>query len=89
MNLIHITPQNVLRHEWIGQTVEATQNGKTICSGKIVDETKHTFIMEEKNGAEKKIVKNQTQFILTLNQQKVKVEGKTLELRSFDRVKGK
>lgn len=88
MNMIPINPQNVLKHEWIGLKVKAI-NGEKEIVGKIVDETKHTFIMEQLNGVEKKIVKNQTQFILKLSNQTVKVDGKAMELRSHDRVKGK
>lgn len=83
--MIEITPENILSHEWIGLSVVAIVGKKSI-EGKIVDETKQTFTIEEK-GKEKKLVKKETEFEIKLGSKKVHVLGSALMFRSEDRIK--
>lgn len=84
--MIAITPENILSHEWIGLDVKAIV-GKKSMQGKIVDETKQTFTLEEKNGNEKKLVKKETVFEIQLEKKRVQVLGSALVFRSEDRIK--
>jgi ribonuclease P protein subunit POP4 len=85
-----ITPQNIVRHELIGLSVqikESTDPTQRGLRGKVVDETYNTLRIEAKN-KELTIPKTNTIFIFTLpNGVKVKVNGKLLVGRPEDRIK--
>ena len=87
-----ITPNNIIRHELIGLKVEVVgaKNPKNIgISGKVVNETNKTLVIETKKG-EKRIFKSQVTLQLTLPSKKVvEVDGKLLAGRPWDRVKKK
>ena len=54
--------------------------------GKIVDETKNTFIIEV-DSKEKKLLKDQVTLIIHFEKEKVKVEGKLFLGRPEERIK--
>lgn len=85
-----ITAKNLVRHELIGLDAEVAESrNKTLVGvrGKVVNETKKTLVMRTKKGI-KKIGKATSDFIFTLpDKRKVKVRGKTIELRPEDRIK--
>ena len=82
-----LNEKNVLAHEWIGRNVSVLSNhGKHEREGKIVDETKETFTVEEK-GTEKKVVKREKTFELKEGSRKYRVSGKLLAFRPEERLK--
>jgi ribonuclease P protein subunit POP4 len=85
--------RNILRHELIGLKVKvynAKNKSLKKISGKVIFETKHTLIIEKKNGKRKIVPKRGTVFIFWLdNGKKVKVLGDLLEGRPEDRLKKK
>lgn len=85
-----ITPENITRHELIGlkaKVEKSRNNSASGISGKIVDETRNTLVMETKKG-EKKTVKNDTLYSFVLpSKAKVEVEGKLIVGRPEERLK--
>lgn len=80
-----ITPNNLVRHELIGLTASA--NG---ARGKIVDETKNTIIIKNSEGKEKKMIKKDNTFQITLpDGTVVQVKGEVLQGRPEERIKKK
>jgi ribonuclease P protein subunit POP4 len=79
-----------MRHELIGSNVKVrnSNNLDYNFSGRIVDESRNTFIIEKK-GKQKIIIKKDVDFIFSLGKYDVKVAGKTLLGRSEDRVKNR
>jgi len=63
-----LTPHNIIHHELIGldtEVVDSTNSSLTGIRGKIVDETKHMFIIET-DVQEKKVPKSCSSFIFTI-----------------------
>lgn len=86
------TPQNLVKHELIGlmAKVAESKNPKSVgLSGKVIDETRNTLIIEKKDGKEAKLIKEGNVFIFDLGGQKVRVDGKVLVARPEDRIKKK
>jgi len=88
--MIKITPQNILRHEIIGLNTKLveTRNRQLIgLEGLVVDETKHTFTID--NGKKRRIVPKDTSvFNLYLpDGTVVEVDGRKLSGRPEDRLK--
>ena len=85
------TPKNILKHELIGlhaKIVGARNPANCKISGKIVDETQHTLVLEQA-GKEKRIFKKCIELQLNLDGKQVKVCGADLEARPWDRIKRK
>lgn len=78
-----ITKKNILHHEFIGQNVKLKSH-----KGIIVDETKNTFIILEKNN-EKIILKKDNMFEFNIKNEKIKINGSVITQRPFDRLKKK
>ena len=87
-----ITPQNVARHELIGlhaKIVQAKNPANIGISGKIVDESYKTFVIETKKG-DKRIFKDAVTLQIVLpDRKKVQIDGVLLTARPWDRVKRK
>ncbi len=86
-----ITPTNLIWHELIGLQVEVVENkNKRIVglSGKIIDETKNTITINTKKG-EKKIIKKDSKFKITIDKKKVFVDGSLIVGRPEKRTKKK
>jgi ribonuclease P protein subunit POP4 len=87
-----ITPNNVVRHEFIGLRAEITDahNKSNVgLNGKIVDETYKTFVLETKKG-DKTVFKEHATFKVTLpDKRKVEISGDILVARPWDRIKKK
>jgi ribonuclease P protein subunit POP4 len=82
------TVKNLLKHEFIGLDVEVLSDSNYCnkgISGKIIDETMKTFIIQNKGL--KRIAKENAVFKFKLNSETVKVEGKNLVKRPEDRIK--
>lgn len=77
---------DIVKYELIGSTIEVidSKNKSLIgIKGKIIDETKNMFILE--NG--KKLIKSQSTFKLWFNNKKYKIKGEILVGRPEDRLK--
>ena len=87
-----ITPYNLLRHELIGlevKIINSRHKDYIGISGKIVDETKNTLIIEDSN-VEKTIPKNCITLEVKLPDDAiVKINGNLLSGRPEDRIKKK
>lgn len=78
-----------LKFELIGLEVEVidAKNKSLIgIKGKIVDETKNTFVIET-NGKERKLLKEQVTLIIDFKKEKIRVEGKLFLGRPEERIK--
>jgi len=88
-----ITPFNILRHELIGlhvRILNASNPTYKGLSGVITDETQKTLTILTNEGKTKRIIKDQVVMELTLpSKTKVRVEGKLLKGRPYERVKKK
>ena len=85
-----ITSKNLVRHEFIGLKVHATnkKNKSLNLKGTIIDETKNTIKIEGTDNTEKIIPKKGTFFVFEIpNGEKIEVNGKILSIRPEDRIK--
>jgi ribonuclease P protein subunit POP4 len=86
----NITARNILSHEWIGlhaKVVESTDASRIGIEGKVVDETRHTVVLETKRG-EKVLPKAEVTLEMTLpHGEQVTVECKKTMYRPEDRIK--
>ena len=87
-----ITPENLVRHELIGlfvEVVESTNPSMEGISGRVVDETRNTFLIETRSGL-RCVPKSCNCFIFTLFQGlKVKAEGSVLVSQPENRINKK
>ena len=91
-----ISSKNIFYHELIGlycEIIESSDKSVVGISGKVIDETKNTFLIEKKcqNRVEEKlIIKNVSIFHFKLpNGNWVEIDGKILVSRPEDRIKKK
>ncbi|MFH0956366.1 MAG: ribonuclease P protein component 1 [Candidatus Aenigmatarchaeota archaeon] len=88
-----ITPENLVRHELMGLTamVRSSTNQQIVgISGKVIDESRNTFVIETPEGREVTIVKDQCEISFRLpSGESVRVDGKLLVARPEDRIKKK
>lgn len=84
-----LSPEKLARHELIGLNVtveDSTDTGQAGLSGRIVDETRNTFLLETVRGT-KRIPKPNTSLIFTLpDGQNVKVSGSILISQPENRI---
>ncbi|NLZ29453.1 MAG: ribonuclease P protein subunit [Methanomicrobiales archaeon] len=84
-----ISPRNILRHELIGLdvlVVRASNPGHVGVSGRIIDETRNTFIVQTERG-DKQIPKRFSVFRLQLpDGVVVDVDGSSLQARPERRI---
>ncbi len=79
--------KDLLTQEFIGKNITIIKSPTTSLKGfkgKIIDETKFTFIIE-KNKKRKTIIKNQIEF--TIDNNKTKIYGNEISKRPEDRLK--
>jgi ribonuclease P protein subunit POP4 len=84
-----ITKANIHKHELIGLSAQiiASEDKNFIgISGKIIDETKNTFILDTKK-VEKTIQKQGTKLALKIGDEHVKIDASKLRFRPEDRIK--
>ncbi|MBU0898843.1 MAG: ribonuclease P protein component 1 [Nanoarchaeota archaeon] len=88
-----IDPNELVRHELIGlhvKIIDSTDPSVIGMEGRVVDETRNTFIIEKEDGNTKTVVKENCVFSFEYETGKcVKVDGKILVARSEDRLKKK
>ncbi|MBI4177414.1 MAG: ribonuclease P protein subunit [Candidatus Aenigmarchaeota archaeon] len=84
-----IKPVNVTRHELIGLKCEALlRAGDKKFSGRLVDETRSTFMIMTEKG-KKMLIKEKYDFVFALPEGSVKVSGDSLIGRPRERIKKK
>ena len=84
-----ITTKNLLCHELLGleaKVAESSDASREGTLGKVVKETKNTFVLETKEG-EKVLPKKECVFEFVLGKQKALVDGKKICLRPEERLK--
>jgi ribonuclease P protein subunit POP4 len=84
-----ISKSNIHKHEFLGRTVKVvSQSDKSWegVTGKIVNETKNTFLMEI-NGVERVLPKKNTVLSLKIKDEEIKVDVSKLTFRPEDRIK--
>lgn len=85
------TPENIQKHELIGLNMEvvSSKNPNNVnISGKIVNETRKTLLVESK-GMLKRLFKDQITLNLDLPRKQVEIEGNLLLGRPWERLKKK
>lgn len=83
-----ITPQNINSHELIGletRIIESSNSQIVGLQGKIVFETKSMLEINTKNGL-KKIPKNHSKWEISTREEKITVNGASINKRPQDRV---
>ena len=86
-----ITLDNIVSHELIGLQARlvASNNTQIIgLNGKIVDETKFTFVLNTKNGI-KRLAKNTSRWKFGLDGKEIELDGARLTRRPHERMGGK
>lgn len=85
-----ITKNNVLRHELIGLNVRILES-KNKCNleikGEIVDETYHTIQIRTTEKIKRLMKKNQVFEVTLASGERIKIDGKNIEKRPWDRLK--
>ena len=74
---------NILRGEFIGKQVSVPSKK---VEGKIIDETKNSFLVKT-NNARKRILKANSLFQIKINDYFVEVDGNTISMKPEDRIK--
>ncbi|RJS91117.1 ribonuclease P protein subunit [Candidatus Bathyarchaeota archaeon] len=84
-----VTPE-IIQHEFIGLKAKVVKCANPYCEGikgKVIDETRNTFLLEE-NGIEKRVIKEISVFQFTYpDGTVVEISGKLLVGRPEDRIK--
>jgi RNase P/RNase MRP subunit p29 len=83
------TSRNINQHELIGlqaQIISSRNPANKQISGKIVDETQHTLLIEH-DGKEKRVFKKCIELEIGLGSEKVRLNGLDIEGRPWDRIK--
>ena len=78
-----------IKFELIGldiEVVDAKNKSLIGLKGRIIDETKNTFIIEV-DGKEKKLLKDQVTLVIDFKKEKVRAEGKLFLGRPEERIK--
>jgi len=75
---------DILQGEFIGKNI--TVKGKKI-TGKIIDETKNSFLIKTENNLKKRLLKQNCIFELKLGSGNVNIEGNSILMRPEDRIK--
>jgi ribonuclease P protein subunit POP4 len=81
--------KDVLKMEFIGFDIEIvdSKNSSLIGKkGKIIDETKNTFVIQD-NDKKVSLLKNQIQFTIKIDNKKLLIDGKLICFRSEERIK--
>ncbi|VVC00446.1 Ribonuclease P protein component 1 [uncultured archaeon] len=81
-----ISAKNILVHEMIGLSANAMVSGKSV-SGKVVDETRNTFVFEGKDGKERVVPKKGAVFEFEIGNETAIVEGAMAMYRPEQRAK--
>ena len=81
--------KDIIRYELIGleaEIIDSRNKSDIGISGKIIDETKNTLTMEDKD-RRKRVFKNNIILNIKINEKSIKIDGKLLANRPKDRIK--
>ncbi len=85
--------KDIARHEFIGLTASTQQSrNKSLAGleGKVIDETKNSFVLLTKDRERKTVLKKGSTFIFHLpDGSKVRIRGEILAMKPEDRIKMK
>ena len=81
---MHNNHINKLKEEFIGKKIEVKG---TLIKGKIIDETKNSFLIITENNLKKRILKRNNIFDLKLSSGVVNIIGNSILIRPEDRIK--
>ena len=73
-----------LRHEFIGREVKAVNSG---IEGKVIDETKNSFLVKTKNDMKKRLLKQNSLFEFRSESGITVIDGNLILMRPEDRIK--
>ena len=82
--------KTLARDELIGLHVrirECTDPTWKDVSGRIIDETKNTFLIETIDGRQKRMIKNTAKFEFDIKGEKIIIDGSKIMYRPEDRIK--
>lgn len=74
----------ILRGEFIGKQIRDKNKG---IDGKIIDESKNSFLIKTKKNLKKRLLKKNALFELILASEKVIIEGNSILMKPEDRIK--
>ena len=80
---------DILRIEFIGKEIELTESTNIHnigINGKIIDETKSSFLVQTKKG-NKRLMKNTITFKTKINNKEYEIQGMLLQKRPHERIK--
>lgn len=83
-----ITPDNISSHELIGlqaQIVESSDKKIIGINGKVIDETKFTFILSTVNGT-RRLAKSNSRWKFEYDERESELDGARLTRRSYERI---
>jgi ribonuclease P protein subunit POP4 len=86
---MRINVKDIIKHELIGlkaKVVDSKNKANIGIAGKIIDETKHTIVIESK-GEKKRLFKNNIIIDVMLDKKIIRINGKLLLGRPKERVK--
>ncbi|MAE42852.1 hypothetical protein CMO93_03700 [Candidatus Woesearchaeota archaeon] len=75
---------DILRGEFIGKQVKALNKGT---EGKIIDESKNSFLIRTKNNMKKRLLKQNALFELKLKSGNALIDGNSILMKPEDRIK--
>ena len=81
--------RDILKYEFIGteaEVVDARNKANIGIKGKVVDETKNTFVIETEKGM-KRVIKQNAVFEFRLGKRRVRIDGRLLVGRPEERLK--
>ena len=82
--------RQVVRGELVGKTIKITYSKNkslTGIKGKVIDETQHTLVLEDKEKKRKRVLKNSITFETKHRGEKITITGKQVIGRPEERVK--
>ncbi len=81
---------SVYTMEYIGkhlEVIDSNHSGYMAIEGKVVDETKNTFVVDTNSGEEKTIPKEKNEFKVEFEGKEAVIDGNELSYRPEDRIK--
>jgi len=82
--------KTLARDELIGlqvRIIECTDPTWNNVAGRIIDETKNTFLIETQDGKQKKLVKKTAKFEFNIEGKKIIIDGSKIVYRPEDRIR--
>ena len=75
--------KDIMRHEFIGKRIKV---GSRKVEGKVIDETKNSFLVQTEKGR-KRLLKNNLKFEIKMDGKNLEIDGNKILMRPEDRIK--